>query len=364
MSLARASRRRVGYISALTFAALLASALPAASAASAAPPAVPTAVRVMPLGDSITWGVGSSTSSSYRADLWRRLAVNGYGVDFVGSVTSGQLPDPANEGHSGWTIAQIAANINGWLAGAKPDVVLLHIGTNDVNGASAGVGAPDRLNALIDQIRSAAPATTVLVAQIVPSTGAALNARIVEFNSRIPAIVASKNSAKVRLVDQYHALTSADLADSLHPNDAGYVKMAATWYAALAPVLSRGAMMVSALNADRCIDTGANPGNGAVVQLWACHGGSAQTWTRQGETLRAYGLCLEIPGTQTQNGTRLRMWSCNGGANQRWQLRSDATVYNPASGRCVDVPFGDAALGSKLIIWDCHVTANQMWSTR
>ncbi|MEU9919631.1 hypothetical protein AB0H99_47240, partial [Streptomyces sp. NPDC051001] len=35
-----------------------------ASAASTTP------LRVMPLGDSITWGVGSSTGNGYRAPLW------------------------------------------------------------------------------------------------------------------------------------------------------------------------------------------------------------------------------------------------------------------------------------------------------
>jgi lysophospholipase L1-like esterase len=337
---------------------------PGVSPAAAAAPAIPNAIRVMPLGDSITYGVGSSTTSSYRADLWRRLAVNGYGADFVGSVSSGALPDKDNEGHSGWTIAQVAASVNGWLATSKPDVVLLHIGTNDVKAAATAVGATGRLNSLVDQIRGAAPAATILVAQIVPSGDAAANARVIEFNNAIPGIIASKNTAKVRLVDLFHPLTQADLADWLHPNDGGYVKMAAAWYAAMAPVLPKGALVVSALNADRCIDLGSNAADGTPAQLWSCHGGAAQRWTRQGDTLRSYGLCLEVPAGQSQNGVRLQLWSCNGNPNQRWQSRSDGTIVNPQSGRCVDVPFADAALGVRLILWDCHASANQMWSTR
>src|SRR5256885_14756200 len=103
-------------------AALLAAALlttPAHAAVGTRP------VRVMPLGDSITFGVGSSTGSSYRAALWDRLVGQaGYAVDYVGSQRSGALPDTDNEGHSGWRIDQIASNVDGWLATYQPDVVL------------------------------------------------------------------------------------------------------------------------------------------------------------------------------------------------------------------------------------------------
>src|SRR5262249_13855023 len=110
-------------------------------------------IRVMPLGDSITYGVGSSSGSSYRADLWRRLVTQaGYNIDFVGSQRSGSLPDTDNEGHSGWRIDQIAASVDGWLSTYQPDVVLLHIGTNDMNQNYQVDTAPQRLGALIDRI--------------------------------------------------------------------------------------------------------------------------------------------------------------------------------------------------------------------
>jgi lysophospholipase L1-like esterase len=332
--------------------------------ARAAAPTVPNSIRIMPLGDSITWGVGSSTSSSYRASLWQRLAAGGIGADYVGSQSSGSVPDPANEGHNGWTIAQVAGGVNGWLAASTPDVILLHIGTNDVKTAAGAVGATGRLSALIDQIRSAAPSATVFVAEIVGSPDSAINSRAAQFDAAVPGIVAAKNSAKVRLVDQFHALTSADFSDSLHPNDGGYVKMAATWYSAMSPVLAKGGLLGTALLADRCLDVGAGATNGTPVQLWNCHGGGAQRWTRQGEALHVYGLCLEVPGDQTANGTRVRLWSCNGNPNQRWQLRSDGTIYNAWSVKCIDDPFAATALGTKLIIWDCKTSTNQVWVSR
>ena len=76
-------------------------------------------VRVMPLGDSITWGVGSATNSSYRPPLWTMIGGQSrYAARFVGSQASGRLAAPANEGHSGYPIDEIAAGIDGWLADA------------------------------------------------------------------------------------------------------------------------------------------------------------------------------------------------------------------------------------------------------
>src|SRR3954467_9425876 len=89
-------------------------------------------VRVMPLGDSIT--EGTQVPGGYRIGLWQRLAAGGYRIDFVGSQANGPaaLGDHDHEGHPGWRIDQIDANITGWLATTTARTVLLHIGTNDV----------------------------------------------------------------------------------------------------------------------------------------------------------------------------------------------------------------------------------------
>src|SRR4051794_32872398 len=54
-------------------------------------------LRIMPLGDSITWGGGAPGHDSYRTDLYNRLATAGLDVDFVGSQHSGTGPDRDNE---------------------------------------------------------------------------------------------------------------------------------------------------------------------------------------------------------------------------------------------------------------------------
>ncbi len=197
-------------------------------------------IKIMPLGDSITYGGGSSTGSSYRADLWNRLVVQaGYDIDFVGSQQSGSLPDTDNEGHSGWRIDQIAANINGWMATYQPDVVLLHIGTNDMNQNYQVSTAPQRLGALLDQILADRPATTILVAKIVPSTDPTIQSRIAAYNAALPAVVAARGS-HAQLVDLSVLSTATDMSDALHPNDTGYLRMSVRWYSALENVLGDG----------------------------------------------------------------------------------------------------------------------------
>ena len=86
----------------------------------------------MPLGDSITAGV--RVRGGYRSDLWQLMNASSPGVDFVGSSASGpvELRDRDHEGHPGWEIAQLDARVRGWLTHYRPDIVLLHIGTNDV----------------------------------------------------------------------------------------------------------------------------------------------------------------------------------------------------------------------------------------
>nr|WP_211122461.1 SGNH/GDSL hydrolase family protein [Streptomyces yatensis] len=193
-------------------------------------------VRVMPLGDSITDGF-TPYPGGYRVGLWQRLAAGGYTVDFVGSQSNGptELGDHDHEGHSGWRIDQLDADINTWLRQSDPRTVLLLIGTNDLNQNHDIAKAPARLSLLIDHIRAAKPRCELFVATVPPQSNATLESRVRAYNAAIPQIVASKGP-HTHLVKIYDAMTTADLADGIHPTRAGYGKMAAVWYGALRAV--------------------------------------------------------------------------------------------------------------------------------
>ena len=191
-------------------------------------------VRIMPLGDSITQG---GSIGGYRLDLGAKLRSSGRAIDFVGSLADGpgSMPDRDHEGHPGWTIAQVDANVVSWLRTYTPRTVLLHIGTNDMYGSDPA-GAPNRLSALIDKITNQVPGADVFVATIIPIRFADQTVRT--FNAAITPIVRAKAAAgrKVHLVDMYPSVPISDLPDGIHPNASGYGKMATTWYNALLSV--------------------------------------------------------------------------------------------------------------------------------
>lgn len=197
--------------------------------------AVKSEVRIMPLGDSITYGIGFS--GSYRTALWKKLIADGDRINFVGSVShgSGDLGDSDNEGHIGWEIGQLDANVIGWIAAYQPDIVLLHIGSNDIDHGVPADVMISRLSSLLNHIFIAKPTTYVIVSTLIPINRGD-QATWVAFNAAIPGIVAQFRSQgyKIVSVNMSNALTFDDLRDGLHPDKAGYGKMATQWY----PVVS------------------------------------------------------------------------------------------------------------------------------
>lgn len=368
-------KKRLALLSAaLTTVLGAAAALPAAADSGARPPsaAAPAALRVMPLGDSITWGVGSPSGNSYRSFLWNQLSADGHALDFVGSGRNGTMSDPDNEGHSGWRIDQIAGIADSVLARHRPNVVTLEIGTNDLNGNYQIPTAPDRLRSLIDQITRAVPDATVLVGTVIVSTSGTEEANRPAFNAKLPGIVQAQQAAgkHVRLVDM-GALTAADLSDALHPNDNGFRKMADAFHAGVRaaeaagwidPPASTGGQVRSGI-AGKCLDVnGGSSVNGTAVDISSCNGSAAQQWSARSDgTLRALGKCLDVAGRGTANGTKIQIWDCSGATNQQWQAFNGG-YRNPVSGRCLDDPGASTADGTQLVLWDCNGAANQQWT--
>jgi len=219
---------------ALTF-LLCVAAVPAVSAAPLSP-----VVRVMPLGDSITYGVGSSTGAGYRLPLLQRSAgQQKYRMDLVGSVRAGQVSDPDNEGHSGWMIADLTAQIDSWLATYRPDVVLLHIGINDLDRSTDKAHAADRLATLVARIFADRPAVTLVLSGLIPTTSG-LESLVASYNDRARALVAEHRRNGHRILYTDMPLTTAQFIDRLHPNDSGYATMASSFWSGLQQAYALG----------------------------------------------------------------------------------------------------------------------------
>jgi lysophospholipase L1-like esterase len=192
-------------------------------------------LRIMPLGDSITVGVGSPGKNGWRADLQRRLRDAGVSADFVGSENEGTSGDLDHEGHGGWTIERIAGIVDRSLATYEPDVVLLHAGTNNITRSDDPVAAAGKLSALIDRIQARVPHAEIYVAKIIGTAVASEVPANRAYNALIPGVVEEKGP-QVHLVDQ-STVNGLDIYDAHHPNEFGYRKMAYTWYEAMRDTL-------------------------------------------------------------------------------------------------------------------------------
>ncbi len=212
-----------------------------------------TPITIMPVGDSITKGVGSPNYNGYRKPLYLNLTSRGYNYDFVGGETHGDFADPDHEGHSGWhaeedgTIYDINDQVYGWLVANPAEIVLLHIGTNDITyGGQDANEVNDILNEIDRYEVDSNEAITVILALIIdrrthsPAT--------TQFNIDVNDMAQNRIAAgdDIIVVDMEHALIYPDdMADDLHPNDVGYAKMADVWYNDLDNLLAAAPIITS-----------------------------------------------------------------------------------------------------------------------
>jgi lysophospholipase L1-like esterase len=205
------------------------------------PPCRP--LKIMPLGDSITYGEGILPYGGYRNLLSALLEGEGAQFDFVGSQKSGDesLTDPDNEGHSGWRISNIRDGIDeeGWLETYQPDIILLHIGSNDLRHGHPEY-AIGSLSTLLDDILTRLPETHVILAAIIRTRWGS-DVKHVNFNNAIPGIAALKGE-QVSVVAMQEILSEGDFTTLYHPSPVGYDKMAHAWMKA-----------ILALNIGKCI---------------------------------------------------------------------------------------------------------------
>jgi acyl-CoA thioesterase-1 len=233
---------------------LAAPGLPARSVA--APPAA-RVIRILPLGDSITQGGRRDRPEyTYRYPLYYLLRDAGYRVDFIGSLKTGLQPeaawpakngvpfDPDHEGHYGWKTGQVRDHLAEWMKTypAPPDIVLIHLGTNDQGAANFDEAVVQPLREIIAMLRAQTPRVVVLVSHLSFNGGAALKIRpLVEQMAR----EVSTPRSPVRTVAMYEGWhekpdePGSDTFDWAHPNEQGQRKMAEKWLAAMKPYLDR-----------------------------------------------------------------------------------------------------------------------------
>lgn len=198
------------------------------------PAALRAQTRMMPLGNSITEGTGSSHDSGYRRDLYALLQNAGVAFDFVGGLRYGSgFPDLDHEGHPGFLADQL--NVSTYLANHPAHVVFLEIGTNNISYGESALQVRDAIQRVIENIFLTNRDLAVYLCTVLPrKDDPTLQAATAALNALLPEVVYTQAAAgyKIYLVD-VAARFLADpawktnlLADNLHPNDAGYTLMA------------------------------------------------------------------------------------------------------------------------------------------
>jgi lysophospholipase L1-like esterase len=366
--------------------------LPAAAHTLAGPEAAfsfsTTATRIMPLGNSITQAYAGR--NSYRRPLWHRLRNAGYSVNFVGSQRSNHNGAPANpdfdldhEGQWGWRADQLLAGIGSWASTYRPDVVLMHAGSNDMFQSQSLSGTLSELSQIIDRLRAANPYVKILLAKLIPPTEwNGRQARIRALNDAIPGLVAQKHTTRspVILIDQtVNFYAASDTYDGIHPNASGESKMASRWYDALPRILPKsptvsfsGHYQLIARHSNKAIDVAqSSAADGARLQQWAGHGGANQQWSLQSTGDGYYKLIARHSGkalTVSSTSAATRQYGYQGYDSQKWKVESLGNGYykitSKAGGRALDVERAYDHDGALVMVWPYSGSHNQQWWLR
>ncbi|MBN1182564.1 MAG: T9SS type A sorting domain-containing protein, partial [Bacteroidales bacterium] len=211
------------------------------------------------------------------------LNSHGYITDFVGSESSGcaffsdcqhagfggtmdqyilrLLQDGWITYYDGGWVSKYAITPSGpYLDVFSPDIILLHIGTNDITHEGDAALTNQKITAILDMVDQyetrANKEVIVFVALIINRVKpwGTKATQTTAFNNGIKTLVQNRITAgdKLVIVDMEndagfvysYTVDMANDGQGLHPNETGYSKMAALWYAAIeanyntAPVIS------------------------------------------------------------------------------------------------------------------------------
>jgi lysophospholipase L1-like esterase len=233
---------------------------------------------IMPMGDSITQGVGAG--GGYRSPLYASLSGAGFQMQFIGARSDNTTTILTNagqthhEGHGSYSTDLLLGNLDAstpyggtneggfWITGisgtrapAYPDLFLLMIGTNDIGmWAHTPAEAINYYDQLLTKLVTLRPSARIICASIVPfvlsefeeaypaKVGVYTNRepKNVIFNSMLPDLVAAHQAVghRVQFYDMRQKVSPANAltligGDGVHPNQAGYNAIASGWFDAM-----------------------------------------------------------------------------------------------------------------------------------
>lgn len=226
-------------------------------------------VRIMPVGNSITAGEhygkpANEERTGYRKDLYKMLINAGYNVDFVGSQNHGIRSENADdwydwncEAYPGWQIPGIADKVETSLETYKPDILLVHVGTNGDNWSDKPNDVKNMLDMIdIYSVENNHPMTVFLCKIVNRFKGG--HTETTQFNNEVADMVSARTGDTIKIIfldmengagidysddppdsnatppyeggDMWGETYPGVPYDLFHPNDKGNTKMALKFY--------------------------------------------------------------------------------------------------------------------------------------
>ena len=238
------------------------------------------ALKIMPLGNSITFDSNVSDLTTprlageriaYRYKLYQLLIQEGYTFDFVGNRNAGffHFPDGDNAGFPGIETSGLLELIRtgyndvekkyeispgNYLAKYKPDIILLHIGTNGLQDNTDAENFKNDVNEILNEVDAIESTYSmeipVFLAKIINRS--TYHSPTHTYNDKLGLLAANRSGDILKVVDMengagidYDLEPNGDMADTWHPGNSGYEKMAQEWFEAMeqynfrAPVVSQ-----------------------------------------------------------------------------------------------------------------------------
>ncbi|MBD1396619.1 hypothetical protein H9Q13_05525 [Pontibacter sp. JH31] len=230
-------------------------------------------LKIMALGNSITQG--SAENPSYRYQLWRMLVDAELNFEYVGSldtnwdraaagtehgadvaspamgeVYKGKTFNNKHEGHWGWTLQETLygkknptpykrdkGKLSEWLQGYTPDVVLMHLGTNDLIHSQPLDSTISKVERVVNQLRADNDGVAIFMAKVTPIPAQFANVdSSKQYNNLIPKLASrlSTSRSPIIVVDMYTGFNpDTHTYDALHPNSEGEKLIAKRWFDAI-----------------------------------------------------------------------------------------------------------------------------------
>ena len=215
---------------------------------------------LMVVGDSISQGSAGDFTWRYR--LYRQLVASGERPDMVGprsdlydNVNERQgdfdYADPAfDSDHDavwGRLLASAADTIADEMAAARPDYLLVLLGTNDLASGDSATVAETSLRRFVANARTRNGGVKIVLGTLLPTakslTDSDLAGRIDDYNGRLVRVAAelSTKASPIVVAETGRGVdVAADLYDGTHPNARGEYKIAAAFAEALAGEFALG----------------------------------------------------------------------------------------------------------------------------